>query len=128
MQIKNYNRSKPEILRLLWDIIIFRLVAYLLNMICLNLLLLYKIVYIYMNFRIILTQFYINFSRHEHQIDVLYVYRSMLRFDQVSSYTPFHLSFTVCTITYSEYMYWVFRQIFLLQIKYPVCKSCIIIW
>ena len=35
----------------------------------LNLLLLYKIVY--MNFRIILTQFYINLSRQEHQIDVI---------------------------------------------------------
>ena len=30
----DYNRSKPEILRLLWDIVIFRLVAYLLNIIC----------------------------------------------------------------------------------------------
>ena len=29
--------------------------------------------YISMNFRINLTQFYINFSRQEHQIDVLYV-------------------------------------------------------
>ena len=28
---------------------------------------------IYMNFRTNLTQFYINFSRQEHQIDVLYV-------------------------------------------------------
>ena len=40
----NYNRRKPKFLRLLWDIIIFRLVAYLLNVICLNLLLLYNIV------------------------------------------------------------------------------------
>jgi len=50
MQSKNlkiYNyRSKPEILRLLWDIVVFRLVAYLLNMICLILQLLYKIAYI----------------------------------------------------------------------------------
>ena len=30
----NYDRSKSEILRLLWDIVFFRLVAYLLNMIC----------------------------------------------------------------------------------------------
>jgi len=45
-KLKNYNRSKTEILRLLWDIIIFRLVAYLLNM---NLLHFYKIVYT-MNF------------------------------------------------------------------------------
>ena len=28
---------------------------------------------IYMNFRIILTQYYINFTKQEHQIDVLYV-------------------------------------------------------
>jgi len=43
---KKYNRSKSEILRLLWDIVIFRLVSYLLNMICLMLQLLYQI-YIY---------------------------------------------------------------------------------
>ena len=34
----NNNRSKSKLLRLLWDIVVFRLVAYLLNMICLNLL------------------------------------------------------------------------------------------
>ena len=34
---KNNNRIKPEILRFLWDIVVFRLVAYLLNMICLML-------------------------------------------------------------------------------------------
>jgi len=33
----------------------------------------YKQNCIYMNFRIILTQFDINFSRQDHQIDVLYV-------------------------------------------------------
>ena len=43
---ENYIRSKPEILRLLWDIVVFRLVAYLLNMICLILQLLYKIEFI----------------------------------------------------------------------------------
>ena len=43
----------------------------------------------YIRFGIILTQFYTNFSRQEHQIDVLYV---LLK---VSSYTPFHFSFTV---------------------------------
>ena len=47
-----------------------------------------------MRFGIILTQFYINFSRQEHQIDVLYV--SFKTCDsQVSAYTPFHFSFTV---------------------------------
>ena len=44
---KNYNRSKPEILRLLWEIIVFRLVSFLLNMICLKLQLLHKIAYIW---------------------------------------------------------------------------------
>ena len=60
MQNRNYNGSKPEILRLLWDIIVFRLVSYLLNT------KFHTKLYIYMNFRIILTQFYINFSRQEH--------------------------------------------------------------
>ncbi len=60
LKFRNYIRRKLEILRLLWDIIVFRLVAYLLNMICLILQLLYKIAYI-MNFRIDLTQFDINF-------------------------------------------------------------------
>ena len=42
----------------------------------------------------ILTQFVINFSRQEHQIDVLHV--SFNSWDsQVSAYTPFHISFTV---------------------------------
>ena len=61
------------ILYILWDIIVFRLVGYLLNMICLNLLLLYKYKISYIDFRMFLTQFYINFSRQEHQLDVLYV-------------------------------------------------------
>ena len=47
-----------------------------------------------MNFRINLTQFYINFSRQEHQIDVLYVLFNAWD-SQVSFYTPFHISFTV---------------------------------
>ena len=34
-KIKNFNRSKSEILRLLYDIVVFRLVTYLLNMVCL---------------------------------------------------------------------------------------------
>ena len=76
---KNYNMSKLVVLGLLWNIVVFRLVVYLLNMIFLNLLLLYKID-IYNNFCIILTQFHINFWRQEHQIDVLYMYRSTLRF------------------------------------------------
>ena len=65
---------------ILWDIIVFRLASYLWNMICFILQLLYKIAY---NFRIILTKFYVNFSRQEHQIDILYV----------SSYMPEILRF-----------------------------------
>ena len=49
---------------------------------------------IYIHFGIILTQFYINFSRQEHQIDVLYVPFNAWDY-QVSSYTPFHFFFTV---------------------------------
>ena len=36
-KLKNNIMIKPEILRFLWDIVVFRLVAYLLNMICLML-------------------------------------------------------------------------------------------
>jgi len=47
-----------------------------------------------MNFRIILTQLYINLSSQEYQIDVLNV--SFNDWDYpVSSFTPFHFSFTV---------------------------------
>ena len=49
---------------------------------------------IYILFGIILTEFYINFSRQEHQIDVLYVLFKTWD-SQVSAYTPFHFSFTV---------------------------------
>jgi len=37
----NNNRSKPVFFRLFWDIVVFRLVADLLNMICLKLRILY---------------------------------------------------------------------------------------
>ena len=48
----------------------------------------------YILFGIILTQFYVNFSRQEHQIDFLKV--SFNSWDsQVSAYTSFHFSFTV---------------------------------
>ena len=49
---------------------------------------------IYIRFGIILTQFYINFSRQEHPIDVLCILLNAWD-SQVSSYTPFHFSFTV---------------------------------
>ena len=87
---KKYNRSKPEIFRLLWDIIVFKLSAYLLNMICLILQLLYKIVYLYefsYNFATVLYQF----------LENSYIYRStpeILRFHPIHYpslflYSPF---------------------------------------
>ena len=56
--------GKPKFFRLLWDIIVFRLLAYLLNFIWLIVRFLYKF-YININFRMNLTQFYINLLRHE---------------------------------------------------------------
>ena len=49
---------------------------------------------IYVNFRIIWTQFYINFSRQKQYIDVLYVSFNAWG-SQVSSYNPFQFSCTV---------------------------------
>jgi len=86
----NNIRSKLQFLRLLWDIVVLRLVAHLLNMMCLILPILYKILHIYV-LEIIFTQFYSNFSRQEHQIYVSINSRD----SQVSAYTPFHFSFTV---------------------------------
>ena len=68
----NNNRSKSEFYMFLWDILVFRLVAYLLNMICFKLRLLYQIWNRYIVSGIILTQFHINFSRQEHLCDNLY--------------------------------------------------------
>ena len=52
--------------------------------------------FIYIHFRIILTQFYINFSRQEHQIELLWVLSrsisKMLRFQPIPL---FNFSFTV---------------------------------
>ena len=99
-KLKKYKRSKPEMLRLLWDIIVFRLVSYMLNMICLILLqLLYTISHIYVNFRINLTQIYIIFLRQEHQIEVLNVSLNAWN-SHVHSYTPFHFPFTVPLTTF----------------------------
>ena len=50
--------------------------------------------FIYIDFRIILTQFDIKFSRQEQQIDVLYVPFNA-RGSQVLSYIPYHFSFIV---------------------------------
>ena len=85
-KLKNYNRSKTEILRLLWDIVVFRLVAYLLNVICIIYYNFYTMMYIY-EFSLNLTQFYINFSRQEHQIDMSYIgIVHFLRFSGISLY------------------------------------------
>ena len=46
------------------------------------------------SFGMILTQFYVNFSRQEHQIDVLQVSVQLLGFSVFSLY-PFYFSFTV---------------------------------
>ena len=51
----------------LWDIIVFRLVAYLLNMICLILFYTNLVYGFWYKFD---TVFFINFSRHEHQIEL----------------------------------------------------------
>ena len=87
----NDNMSKLKFLRHLWEIVVFRLVVYLLNLInTLNLI--QNLTDIH--FGIILTQFYINFLRQKHQIELLYV--SINPWDsQVSAYAPFHFSFTV---------------------------------
>jgi len=62
--------SKPENLGLLWDIIVFRLVAVIDGYDLFN-----ATTFIqnrtYVRFGIIVTQFFVNFSRQEHQIDVL---------------------------------------------------------
>ena len=84
---KKYNRSKPDIIRLMWDIIVFRLVGYLLNMICLNLLLLYKIVYICIF--VYFWHSFISISRDRNIRKMSYMYRStpeILRFHPI---TPF---------------------------------------
>ena len=54
-----------------------------------------------MNFRIILTQFYINLSSQEYQIDVLNVSFNAWEYP-VSSYTPFHFFFTVPSSIYGN--------------------------
>ena len=78
-KLNNYNRSKPEILRFLRDIIVFRLVSYLWSVWSTN----FIQNCMYMNFLINLTQLYINFSRQKHQIDVLI---NALRFSGFSLY------------------------------------------
>ena len=59
--------SVPKMFRLHWVIVIFRFVVYLLNMIC------FLPHTIYASFGITLTQFSFNFSRQEHQIELIKV-------------------------------------------------------
>ena len=71
---------KPEVLRFLLGVGVFKLVTYLFNTTNFipNL--------VYARFGVILTQFYVNFSRQEHQIDMSYRYRSKpenLRFHSI---------------------------------------------
>ena len=86
---KNSNRSKPKIIWILLDIVVFRLVAYLRNMICLIPQLLYKITYIYIYFRINLKPLYINFLRQKQQI---YFYMDRLT-TEILRFILFPLSF-----------------------------------
>ena len=66
----NNNRSKPEVLRLLWDIVAFQIWSAFVEYDLFNITnLMYKII-TYKRFGIILTQFYMNISRQEHQIVV----------------------------------------------------------
>ena len=63
------NRSKPKVLRLLFDIVVFRFVSYFLNMICLNLCILNKIWYIPILYKFY-TVFFINFSGQKHKMEL----------------------------------------------------------
>ena len=117
------------------------MVAYLLNMICLNLLLLFKIVYI--NFLINLTQFYINFSRKEHQIGVFLCIVQRLRFHPIppfifslqSLYKETKLNIfslqkikwqKLCKrLTNTEYQFFIVKvfYVFFVKMKFLCCKT-----
>ena len=92
ISIKNQNQNYTIIIlkNLSYNQVsrVFKLVAYLLNMICSipNC--------IYMNFCMNWTQFYINFWRQELQIELSLVAIKIFS-DQLLAYTPFHFSFTV---------------------------------
>ena len=86
------NRSTPEFLRLLWDIVVYRLVAYLLNMICL---ILNNLTFI--RFGIILTQIYINFLETRTSDRALICLNQLLIFSSFCLY-PLSFSFTVLFI------------------------------
>ena len=93
----NNNWGKPKFLRLLWDIVVSRLVVHLLNMIRLNQLFLYKISYMYYVYR-----FSYKFDKVEYQFCRDRNIREFISWVsisfwnvQVSAFTPFHFSFTV---------------------------------
>ena len=60
------NRRTSKFFRILWDIVVFRL-----GFVFAEYVEFYDKSHIYMSFGIILTQLYINFSRQEHQIELL---------------------------------------------------------
>ena len=89
----NYNKSKPKILRLLRDIVVFRLVAYLLIMICLILQLFFTKMHIHeflYKFDTVLYQFLETGTSNKCLIGIV----QLLRFSGFRLY-PFHFSFTV---------------------------------
>jgi len=93
----NNNRSKIEFLRLLLVIVVFRLVAYLLNMICLMLQILYKIVHIYVFIYVL----YVSFNPWD---------------SQVSSFTPFHFSLTAVPLNFNA-VTWFYCVYFLVVLE-----------
>ena len=95
----NKNRSKPELLRLLWDIVIFRLVAYLLNMTCLILRILYKIYTFWYNFHTVLYQFLETGTSDRTLIGL-----NNSWYGQVSAYPP--LSFFLYTVPLIKFFPW----------------------
>ena len=74
-----------------------------------------------MYFRINLAQFYINFLRQEHQIDVLYVPFNAWH-SQVSSWTPFHFSFIVPLTRNSKFQELSEKLILFIKVAYYRCS------
>ena len=110
----NNIRSKPKFIRLLWDIVVFGMVVYLLNMIRLNQLFLYKISYMYYVYR-----FSYKFDKVEYQFCRDRNIREFISWVsisfwnvQVSAFTPFHFPLqSPITIIFSIYWStWLNRQ------------------
>ena len=110
--LKNYNRSKSEILRLLWDIVVFRLVAQLLNMVCLIIQLLYEISFKY--FLVLFWHSFISISRNRN-IRWYFIYNVQnLRF---SGFSLYPLSFF--TVPLRNNYQWCRIYLGLLLMNYP---------